>query len=1250
MSNTQIGPFILDSVCGQGGMGEVWLAHHATQGVPVAIKVIQREGAQQAEFVESFRNEVRAMARLSHPGIISLLDYGAISDEAAAASGGRLVAHSAYLAMEYAYHGSLHDIMRRLSWDQIQAVLFLVLDALAHAHAHGVIHRDLKPQNILLGCGAQEAMKLTDFGLAHALNDEAREGRFEEVWGTPQYMAPEQIRGTWRDYGPWTDLYALGCMTYEMVTGQPPFLDDGGLTIWKQHLIDEVPPLVPLMQVPEGLDRWLLRLLQKEPHQRFQRAADAAFALARLSGLSQPMPSTRAQQIVSGYVGDREYNFLESVLQLEDSYMSEATEATAKSASTSALVPGMAPLEFELGAADSDVATIPFEISYASDASERPARGVAPQKGSFSRERTAVKMTLSTLDWTSYAEQAPASAPAPSRPFERPRSASRRFGEDNRTRILPVEFGPVPFPRTWRKIEPPRMAFKLLGTGLAQLALQDPPLVGRQQERDLIWDALDGACQTGDPAVVILYGEPGVGTTRLTQWMAARAHELGACTILSGGYHQVATTSDGLAPMLARHIRSTGLDSRHTLIQLAHHLKHLGVKDGQRFKELGALLGEQEAAHAQSSGPQAPQQSNLQRFDVILSYLELLMRERPLIVCLDDVHWGAEALLFIRHVTRQSANRRLPILFLLTVHYDESDDLRIEQRLIDELASAPGCVTCAISPMEPQKFQEFLHACLPLEASLVEELTRRSQGVPMFALQLLQRWVELDALEDSAEGYRLISAQAGKIPDDIHAIMQSRLDALLRRDRYGLFAPLAVAAALGSNVLEAEWVEACVLRGVSLTPEVRQLLVERRLLQRLDADTLGFAQPMMRESLERHLRESGQWADCCAACASALVARYGEPPLAHLERYARLLLDAGLVEQALQPLLTLAQQHVHRGDLLQTHQLLDQRESLLESLKVRVDDPRSISGWILRARVHDLQGRYIQAVAAAEQALQSANHARSEVMAWQARLQIAWSKLHQGLTDEAEVLFGVCVAAEAVAPDATARLSCHVGLAMLRYAQGELEQANTMLFELLQRAQQEGDLYHTALCYNGLSEIARQQGHYIMAENFGQQAIALAERLGNRLLLADCFNDLAELHRLLGDYHEAQRLCMRSMALFESVESDLSQQSRLEMAYVSLARREYERALDMFWQLSRHFLEVRDFGQLTLAIVGMLPIFAFEGDWARLESVLAHAITLLQQTRSRDQDIEYAVDMAAQFAAQAERPDIVARLRALRQE
>ena len=283
MLGLPLGPFRLTGRIDQGGMGQVWHALHPGTGLAVAVKLI-REG--RPELVEPFLAEMRAVARLDHPHIITVLDCGRIDAAAHAASQGRLPLGSPWMAMEYCSGGTL-GTAPPTGWVALRAVLGELLQALAYAHARGVLHRDLTPGNVLVASetDVRPGRKLTDFGLSTPLSH-AEPG---VVVGTPAYMAPEQLRGELGPQGPWTDLYQLGCLGWALATGGPPFgADRPAAVLALAHLEVEPPAFRPRFAVPAGLEAWLRTLLEKRPTRRIQHAADAARTLAALDGSRPP--------------------------------------------------------------------------------------------------------------------------------------------------------------------------------------------------------------------------------------------------------------------------------------------------------------------------------------------------------------------------------------------------------------------------------------------------------------------------------------------------------------------------------------------------------------------------------------------------------------------------------------------------------------------------------------------------------------------------------------------------------------------------------------------------------------------------------------------------------------------------------------------------------------------------------------------------------------------------------------------------
>ena len=289
MSGTPIGSFELTAGLGRGAMGRVWRAVHRGTGTQVAVKVLLARAAEEEENRVAFRREVRAVARLDHPHIVRVFDYGQVTAEEAGVSRGELSAGCPWLAMELAEGGTLAGRLGVLEWPTSRRILLQLLEGLAHAHARGVVHRDIKPQNVLFS-GTRGRVLLADFGIAQALlGEESPHEQEGDLLGTMSWIAPEQIENQWRDQGPWTDLYSLGCVAWTMAAGRPPF-GTGRTALWG-HLSRPLPPLDPDAPVVPGFEELLRRLTAKDAGDRLQSAADAIRLLSALEGEARALPS-----------------------------------------------------------------------------------------------------------------------------------------------------------------------------------------------------------------------------------------------------------------------------------------------------------------------------------------------------------------------------------------------------------------------------------------------------------------------------------------------------------------------------------------------------------------------------------------------------------------------------------------------------------------------------------------------------------------------------------------------------------------------------------------------------------------------------------------------------------------------------------------------------------------------------------------------------------------------------------------------
>jgi serine/threonine protein kinase len=260
--------YLLSGLLGTGGMAEVFLAHDRMLDRDLALKVLKEQYAKDERFVRRFQKEARNAAALNHPNVVQIYDQGRAED-------GRY-----YIAMEHMTGGSLEDLILRrgpLGASEAARLASQVAEALHAAHRRGIVHRDIKPQNVLLDKAGNA--KVADFGIALAASRTSTSGT-NLLFGTPSYMSPEQAMG--ERVGPESDLYSLGVVLYEMLTGTVPFAAEGALATAMKHLTElPLPPRQRNPSVPEAMEALVMELLTKDPEDRYPSAAQLIEDLRR---------------------------------------------------------------------------------------------------------------------------------------------------------------------------------------------------------------------------------------------------------------------------------------------------------------------------------------------------------------------------------------------------------------------------------------------------------------------------------------------------------------------------------------------------------------------------------------------------------------------------------------------------------------------------------------------------------------------------------------------------------------------------------------------------------------------------------------------------------------------------------------------------------------------------------------------------------------------------------------------------------
>jgi eukaryotic-like serine/threonine-protein kinase len=1006
-----LGPFDLFAEIGRGGAGSVWSAVHRDQHQPVAVKFLSPQRASHPTFRAVFHNEVRAVAALNHPAIVRVFDYGEVTARVAAASEGRIALGSPYLIMELVRGGTLEDVAGTLHWGDLRAVLVSLLDALAHAHARGVIHRDIKPGNVLLAPkddshdGPRIAVKLTDFGLAHAFHAAGAPSERAAEGGTPAYMAPEQIQRRSYEFGPWTDLYAFGCVAWHLASGHPPF---GTSRAHRRASSKSLPSFEPALPVPDGFEAWVRTLMMSAPEQRFQYAADASHALLALAP-----PAAQALAFQARPKVDDDVTTL-----IATAFLTEVTGSLTE------------PIDDE------------------------PTSDVAPNS----------------------------KAPPPP----------------------PIQ--PPPFPEDWRRPEPRPMPL-LDGAGLGLYGLRTVPFVGREAERTKLWRLLSEVRSTRSSRVALVHGAPGAGKSRVAEWIARRASEIGAATVIRILHSPVEGPNHGIPGALHSMFRTYGMGRDDVLARVEQRLRRIGVDELPEAEALTEWMDPSDGDP--SDGPRFA--SALERYLVLDRLLARLAARRPLIVLCDDVQWGLDTLLFVRS-RLQGPTSHAPVLVLLVATDGRADDRSLERKLLGELANHPQVADVPLAPLEPPVRKALVSHLLPLDPELATAVELASEGNPQFAVQLLGDWVEQRALEAGGNGFRLKDGSHPQMPRTLDALWGGRVRRVLDQLSEAEGASFQIAATLGLVVTLDEWRLACEKAGTPASERAQALFLRQSLARSIDPIMeVGFviANEMVRRTLIDAFPE--RIAIAHRACAKCLEELQEDPA-----RVGSHWLAAGEPARAVGPLHEAAARRRVLGDVEAANVALAQSDQALRALDRTGGDARWFEQHLEVARA----ALELDDIETARAALERA--ARHETTANRTTLALERARLarRRGLAAETRAILEAALRhPNDVRDEAMVRAALGQALAELgdrRGARHHLEAAGH-LWDGLEDGRQ------SALVWGSAAALALQLGEREEASVLYERSLQHARRSGAHALIATASQALGDIARDSGRLLEAVR-------------------------------------------------------------------------------------------------------------------------------
>lgn len=1139
----------------------MWLGHHAGHGLDVAIKVMTGRQVLRPHSRDAFRTEVRAVAGLDHPAIVRVFDHGEIPPSAERASGGRLTCGTPYLVMELVRGGSLRTVQPR-SWPELRSALLELLEALAHAHARGVTHRDLKPGNVLVAAPdeAGAGLRITDFGLAALIDDPSIPLRSRFIMGTLQYMAPEQVSGHLRDIGPWTDLYSLGCIGWRLGTGARAFESDDTRELIRQQLEEPPPPFLPYLPAPEGLEGWLLRLLHKDPARRFQRAGDAAWALlqlgeARTTGEAPPI------------------------------------EGPAHTTGSYKRLSGGRPLSWTGWAS---------RVSSVSAVSDRAS--VEPDEVTASGMNT---------------------AGGPSRP---------RGGGPGWTDPLP------PLPDDWRELHRGRAEASPLGVGLGLLGLRSNPLVGRTEERDRLWSTLRTVVETGQTRALVLTGPSGIGKSRLVQWLAEAAHETGHGTILRATHSQIPGPTDGLGPMVGRHLGCVGLTRAEVSQRVRRVLTRVGVDDPWEWAAIaeiasptrGASPTGAAAAESADPGPVVRFGRPAEWFAVLQRLIDYEARRRPIVLWLADLQWSESSAEFARQLLDQHGRR--PVLIVCTTRTSAGP----APAWVQTLSDSPWCEELEVPPLPRSAQSDLLSALLGLAPRVASEVLRRTEGRPLYATQLLGDWVRRGVLTPTPDGYTVPDAELA-LPESVHTLQARRLDRVLvdRGEAADGRAVIELAAALGRSVATAEWEPACGAAGLSVPDGLLRALIDDGLAE-TEPEGWRFTHNVLRDAVEREAVSAGRWARWNSVVFDTLEQQLDPDRAAAAERLARHALAAERWRDGLTWLERAARVLRRLGSYDRAAALLVEHAELRAAQGLDEADPASLTARALAPRILASRGRYERSEELTRGVIADARAAGVDAALAEALRHLGFMAWQKARPDEARTAYREALLLDRAAGNEADAARCLLGLGVVRFrADGDLDGAGSVFQQALGMFAHLDEGRGIVDALGWLAILERRRGNFSAGRDLQKQALATARGIGHRFGEMMALNSIGDASRLLAEHDEAERCYRESLAIARSTGSGEQVWPQLNLGLTLLDRGRYLEAEDL---LDRSRSRLDQMGRR--AFVGcvhaaLVPCAAARGDWEEFDAHFGQARRILGETGMVDADVVWPLERAASLARDA---------------
>lgn len=737
-----LGRFEILERAGSGGMADVYRARDANSGQLVALKVLRDT----APSLERFEREALLLSEVRHPGIARYVTHG------------QLPSGAPFLAMEWLEGISLEDLLRqrRLSVRQAVELVQRVAAALDVVHRQGIVHRDINPSNLFLVEGDPENVRILDFGVAHFGSGSKQLTHPGDRVGTPGYMAPEQAQGQ-SEIGPSADVFALGCVLFECLTGKKAFVGNTLLEVFAKILTEQVPrPSSLEPEVPPALDDLVLSMLAKAPAERPQSGGSVMRALRRLTDLSDRVPESRAPSS-SAAVTTSEQRIACVILTRSDS------EETFRRLERAAQLHGVRPSRL----ADGTVIALISGRGSATDQVGQAARCALSMQESGDTPAVALATGLAVTTGQRPSGRAIEVASAALLQLE----SEAYSGEGSRRPTVWIDETTATLLDSRFDVRSTESGFVLRGTRQTleptrTVLGRHTRCVGRKRELSLLQATFDECREEGVANIVLVTGPPGIGKSRLAHEFTRQLRRTQPTVEILWGSGDPMSTGAPFSILIQAIQRTCAIAEGEPLAARRHKLherirKVVGDSDLGRVTEfLGELIG---TPFSDENSPQlrAARQDAVLRGDQTLrafeDWLAAECAQHPTLLILDDFHWGdLPTVKFIDSALRNLAEQPLMVVILARPEIHELFPKAWSQRGVSELRLS-GLTRRACAEL----VQEILGA--DVDAQIAHRIIERGQGNPFWIEELLRA-------EASGAGDR--------VPDRILLLAQSRLEQL----------------------------------------------------------------------------------------------------------------------------------------------------------------------------------------------------------------------------------------------------------------------------------------------------------------------------------------------------------------------------------------------------------------------------------------------------------------------------------------